>query len=364
VEDLKPNWVALSLLPTPPAQISKALANARGDPADALRRLAGLRTVETLEEAARILDGLGRHGLRCITLDDPGYPALLKEIHDPPPVLYLQGRLQPEDDPAVAIVGSRRATPYGLAVSRHLGEELGLAGVTVVSGLARGIDASAHHGLLRSPGGRGLVVLGCGLDRIYPPENKELASAIVERGALLSEFPPGTPPLARNFPRRNRIIAGLSRGVVVVEAARDSGSLITARLALDQCREVFAVPGPITAESSRGANDLLAQGARPVSSPLDILREFPTELQATVARRLEARGSGPPPGLTPTEREIWEALDPAEPREAERLAKTTGLGGTALVSALLGLEIRGLAKALPGARYIRGGWTGGGGPLY
>jgi DNA processing protein len=364
VEDLKPNWVALSLLPTPPAKISKALADARGDPAAALRRLAGLRTVELLDEAERILEGLGRDGLGCITLDDPDYPALLREIPDPPPVLYMKGRLQPEDDPAVAIVGSRRATPYGLAVARHLGEELGLAGVTVISGLARGIDAAAHHGLLRSPAGRGLAVLGCGPDRIYPPENKELASDVTGRGALVSEFPPGAPPLARHFPRRNRIIAGLSRGIVVVEAARDSGSLITARLALDQCREVFAVPGPITAESSRGANDLLAQGARPVASPLDILREFPAELQAAVARRLETRGSGPPPGLTPTEREIWEALDPAEPREAERLAKTTGLGVTALVSALLGLEIRGLARALPGARYIRGGWTGGGGPLY
>jgi DNA processing protein len=363
-DDPSVHWTALSLLSAAPATIGKALDRSNRDPAGALRELGGPRTPALLARARGLLDSLPGAGIEVLTRDDAAYPPLLKELPSPPPALFTRGRMAPDDDPAVAVVGARRATPYGLAVARYLGEELGLAGITVVSGLARGIDGAAHHGLLRSSAGRGLAVLGCGLDRVYPPENKDLAEAIARRGALVSEFPPGTPPLARNFPRRNRLISGLVRSVVVVEAAAGSGSLITARLALDQGREVFAVPGPITAESSRGANDLLAQGARPVASALDIVQEFPARVRAAVARRLAARRRGPPPDLTATEREIWEALDPSDPRDVDTLALRTGLGVTELVSGLLGLEIRGLARALPGARYIQGDWTGGGGSLY
>jgi DNA processing protein len=214
--------------------------------------------------------------------------------------------------------------------------------------------------VLKAPGGRGLAVLGCGPDRIYPPENRQLGEALAARGALLTEFPPGVPPLARNFPRRNRLISGLARTVVVVQAAAGSGSLITARLALDQGRDVFAVPGPITAESCRGSNDLIREGARPLATALEIVEEFPAAVRDLVARRLAVRQVGPPPDLSMVEKELWMELDPGEARGVDDLARATGLGVTELVAALLGLEIRGLARALPGPRYIRGGWTGGG----
>ncbi len=357
-------WIALSLLPQSSAALAGGLTAARGDPEAALRALAGFEARARLEEAARLRDSLPGRGLSILTPDGEGYPHLLREIADPPPALYVRGEILADDDPAVALIGSRQATPYGLAVARYLGEELGRGGVTVISGLARGIDAAAHQGLLQAPSGRGLAVLGCGLDRIYPPEHRQLGEALAARGALISEFPPGTAPLPRNFPQRNRLISGLARAVVVVQAAAGSGSLITARLALDQGREVFAVPGPITASSSQGSNELIHQGARPVATARDIVEEFPAAVRGLVARRLAVRRSGPPPDLTPAEGEVWKELDPAEPRGVDALAAATGLGVTDLVAALLGLEIRGLAQALPGGRYIRGGWTGGGGSLY
>jgi DNA processing protein len=351
-------WLALALASSSPLAVAAALAACGHDPHAALRSLAGLEATALLDRAGDMAETLGRDEIRILTLPSPDYPALLLEIPDPPPVLFVRGELLPDDDPAVAIVGSRRATPYGQAVARYLGEELGTAGVTVISGLARGIDAAAHQGVLCSTAGRGIALLGHGADRIYPPEHRDLAAALERRGALVTEFPPGTAPLPANFPRRNRLISALARGVVVVEAATGSGSLITARLALDQGREVYAVPGPVTSDTSRGSNDLLRQGAHPVTSALDIVQEFPAEVRAQVARRLAARRAGPPPDLAPDEMELWESLDTAEPREVDALAAATGLGVARLVSALLGLELRGLVRALPGARYVRTGWEG------
>jgi DNA processing protein len=255
----------------------------------------------------------------------------------------------------VAVVGSRRASPYGLAVARVLARDLAAAGVTVISGLARGIDAAAHGGALGAPLGRAVAVLGSGLDVIYPPEHRRLAAAVMDRGALVSEFPPGTPPLARNFPRRNRVISGLARGVVVVEAAAGSGSLITARLALDQGREVYAVPGPITAGGSLGTHQLLREGARLTTSAADVVEEFPADVIAKVVQGLAVRQSGPPADLEPDALEVWKSLDPGIPVAIDDLARETGLAVPALVAALLGLELRGLARALPGPRYVRGG---------
>jgi DNA processing protein len=386
-EDRLLHWLALSLLNVAPASIATALARTGGAPDAALAEILDPRGMGQAPllfdagvsegDAGHLLDPRGvkakaplaleacrRAQITAIPLDDPAYPSLLRQIPDPPPVLYALGTLLPDDDPAVAIVGSRRATPYGIAVARSFGHTLGESGVTVISGLARGIDAAAHAGVLSSATGRGLAVLGCGLDRIYPPEHGALARSLLARGALLSEFPPGVPPYPQNFPRRNRIISGLSRGVVVVEAAEGSGSLITAGLALEQGREVFAVPGPITAETSRGVNDLLRQGARPATSVLEVVEELPAALRDRVARRLAARRAGPPPDLTPAERLAWEALDPAQPRTTEEVALATGLGVAALLSALLGLEMRQLALSLPGSRYLRGDWTGGPLSLY
>ena len=201
------------------------------------------------------------------------YPKVLLEIPDPPPYLYVKGELRGSET-AVAVVGSRRASTYGMLTTTRLATELAAHGVTVVSGMARGVDTAAHRGAL-SGGGRTIGVLGCGIDVVYPPENRKLFEEMAEKGALVSEFPLGTLPLAENFPRRNRIISGMSRGVLVVEAMENSGSLITAQFALDQGREVFAIPGNINTSSSRGANRLIKQGAKLVESVDDILEELP-----------------------------------------------------------------------------------------
>src|SRR5581483_4699983 len=226
--------------------------------ASALRELR--RQVNPAEEEA----ALRAVGVRAITLQEDAYPASLRTIGDPPPVLFLRGDLVPADEWAVAIVGTRRATSYGRQVAEQLGGALAQAGVTVVSGLARGIDGCAHRAALAA-GGRTIAVLGHGLDTVYPPEHARLAEEIAASGALVSEFPLGTRPDAPNFPRRNRILAGLARATVVVEAGLNSGALITADCALEQGREVFAVPGSILSPSSKGTNALIKDGARPLT---------------------------------------------------------------------------------------------------
>src|SRR5438876_1149479 len=222
---------------------------------------------------------------KIIALGDERYPERLRAIHDPPAVLYCDGLPETGDRQAVAIVGSRRATPYGLRVTEALAGELSRLGFTIASGFARGIDAAAHHAALAA-GGRTIAVLGCGLDVDYPPGHKSLHVEIAASGAVLTEFAPGTPPRATNFPRRNRIISGLALGVVVVEAADDSGSLITARLALEQGREVFAVPGPIEAPTSRGPHGLLKQGAKLVEMVDDIVEELLPQLERPLTSTL------------------------------------------------------------------------------
>lgn len=354
-------WIALSLLSSGPLGVSRALAGAHGDPWAALRTLAGSRTTVLLGEAERLAERLAQGATKVLAQPDPRYPPLLREIPDPPPVIYVRGNLEESDDPSVALVGSRRASTYGQAVARYLGEDLAFGRVTVISGLARGIDTAAHQGALIPPQGRSLAVLAHGPDQLYPPENMRLAGALMERGALLTEFPPGTPPLRANFPRRNRLISALSRGVVVVEAAARSGSLITARHAADQGREVYAVPGPITSETSAGSNELLAQGAHPVRTALDIVGQFPASIRDAVARRRSLPGrDDAPPGLDRREGEVWSLLDCVLPMSVDRLAGQSGLGVGELVSTLLGLEIRGLVRTLPGGEYLRRDWTAGG----
>src|SRR5438552_326981 len=221
--------------------------------------------------------------MTTIEISDVRYPVLLRNIPDPPPVLYVDGELEPADVQAVAIVGSRHATLYGIRIARTLAEELSRFGFTIVSGMARGIDRVAHEGALAA-GGRTLAVLGCGLDVACPPGHTQLRAQIAEAGALLTEFPLGSPPLAAHFPRRNRILSGLSLGVVVVEAAEGSGSLITAKLAAEQGREVFAVPGPIDAPTSRGTHGLLKQGAKLTETVDDILDELLPQLEQPIIR--------------------------------------------------------------------------------
>jgi DNA protecting protein DprA len=244
--------------------------------------------------------------MTTVEISDVRYPALLRNITDPPPILYVDGELEPVDVQAVAIVGSRHATFYGIRIARTLAEELSRLGFTIVSGMARGIDRVAHEGALAA-GGRTLAVLGCGLDVAYPTEHTQLRAQVAEAGALLTEFPLGSPPLAAHFPRRNRILSGLSLGVVVVEAAEGSGSLITAKLAAEQGREVFAVPGPIDAPTSRGTHGLLKQGAKLTETVDDILDELLPQLEQPIIRTRLSHDFEPshPPAPAPPRRSLF-----------------------------------------------------------
>jgi DNA processing protein len=256
---------------------------------------------------------------------------------------------------AVAIVGSRRGTPYGLRVAERLGADLGVRGVTVVSGLARGVDTAAHRGALGA-GGRTLAVLGSGVDVVYPPENRRLAAEVVEAGALVSQFPMGTAPLPHHFPARNRVIAGLSLGTVVVEAAERSGALITARLAGELGREVYAVPGNVSSPGSLGANRLIQDGAKLVQSWEDVVAEWPPEWRRAL-RVVPSPGTPPRPeageAIEPGERAVF-ALLGDEPVAVDALVERSQLPSSQVSAALMGLELRGLVRRLAGQRYVRG----------
>jgi len=298
-------------------------------------------------------------GVATLDLADEHYPAWLRTIPDPPPVLYCDGSLEPGDRQAVAIVGSRQATPYGLRVTDALARELSALGFTIVSGFARGIDAAAHRAALAS-GGRTVAVLGCGLDVDYPSGHASLRTEIAGSGAVLTEFAPGTAPFATNFPRRNRIISGLALGVVVVEAAEDSGSLITARLALEQGREVFAVPGPIDAPTSRGPHGLLKQGAKLVETVNDIVEELLPQLETVrtpLSQDFVATGAGKrrsfapkPPDLSPEEQVMLRVIG-REPRHLDDLTEQSRLSAAEVARILLGLELKALVHQLPGQQY-------------
>lgn len=283
-------------------------------------------------------------GINVLTWDDAEYPARLTEVPQPPPVLYLRGELAPADDFSVAVVGTRRVTPYGKQVAEEIAAHLARSGVTVVSGLARGVDALAHRAAIQA-GGRTLAVLGCGVDRIYPPENRQLAEQICQHGAMLSDYAPGTAPDAANFPPRNRIISGLSRAIVVVEAGQSSGALITAAFAAEQGREVFAVPGNIYAPQSIGANLLIEQGARPYLSCaklLDILN-----LTQAVEQGI-ARVALPSDAV---EAQLYAALS-NEPLHVDEIRQQTELPIEQVSAALVMMELKGLVRQVGGMQYI------------
>ena len=280
----------------------------------------------------------------------PGYPPMLAAISSPPE-LRVCGTLIAEDALAIAIVGSRRCTAYGTEVAERLAADLAARGVTIVSGLARGIDTAAHRGALAA-GGRTLAVLGCGIDVIYPPENRSLAADIQQRGALVSQFPPGMPPLPWHFPARNRTIAGLALGVVVVEAADRSGALITAGLAGDLGREVFAVPGRVTSETSRGPNRLIQEGAKLVLDWTDIVQELPEEWRRMVRGAESESGGANRPAAQSDEGRILAQLAPDEPLHIEQLIDRSGIPVARVGAALLALELGGWARQLTGQRWI------------
>jgi DNA processing protein len=290
------------------------------------------RAEDELRRAARL-------GVRIAGWDEPDFPLLLKQIFDPPPVLYVRGRLEGGDsERSVAIVGSRAATPAGRTLARTLSRDLAAAGATVVSGLARGIDTAAHLGAIDGQG-RTVAVLGSGIDRIYPPENAALAKRIEEKGAVVSEFPLGTPPLPHHFPQRNRVIAGWSRGVVVVEAAARSGALNTARTAADEGRDVMAVPGHPSQPACEGTNQLLRDGAALVRDARDVAAELGFELSS---------GSG-----QAVQDPVLGVLRRDAPLSLEDLRARSGLETPDLLARLSQLELRDEVRRLPGALFVR-----------
>jgi DNA processing protein len=295
---------------------------------------------EARERAAALLADAVRQCIGIVQWDDNLYPALLGAIADPPPVLWVRGNADALSQPAVAIVGSRAASAYALEVAARLGGELAARGVVVVSGLARGADGAAHRGCLDA-GGTTVAVLGSGVDRIYPPEHDALAATICKDGALVSEFGPGTPPLPDHFPLRNRLISGVSLGVVVVEANEKSGSLITARYALEQGRDVMAVPGSVLGGRNRGSHALLKDGAKVVETADDILEEL----------GWSARPATRSPGSLEQD-ELLQKLIPGQAYDLDELSATVEKPGSDLLSRLTEWEMRGLLKKVPGGRYV------------
>lgn len=320
-----------------------------GLPGIGAEKLAGIvrHRAETTPES--LAEKLRKLNIQFLCFKDAGYPRQLKNIFDPPAVLFLRGKTSPDDELAVAVVGARKPTPYGQIVAEKLAKDLAAVGVTVVSGMARGIDTSAHKGAL-SAGGRTLAVLGCGLDVVYPRENKKLMEQIAETGAVLSEFPPGSAPEAWHFPARNRVISGLSLGTVVVEAGEKSGALITANFALEQGRDVMAVPGNVTGSLSRGPHRLIKQGARLVEGAGDIIDELGLERLFPLPEKDER-----PALKISKEEEILYRLLTLEPVSLETIIIKSGLTPQKVMAALMYLELKGLTRQLPGKSYIRTG---------
>jgi DNA processing protein len=320
-------------------------------PAEACEAILARRYRPMAEE---IVDWCLREHCRFLVRGQPEFPSLLDEIYDPPLVLYLRGNLEVFAKPCVAIVGTRRPTPYGLQMAEGLASDLGMRGVAVVSGLARGIDAAAHRGSLDA-GGWTVAVLGSGIDVIYPREHRRLSQEIEKRGVIISEFPPGTSPAPQNFPVRNRIISGLALGTLVVEASEYSGSLITARLAMEQNREVYGLPGNLTSPQSFGPNFLIKQGAKLVQSWRDIVEEFPPELRHEILKQEEFRRPETP-GLEllgEAERVVLANLDSDRATLFDKLLRSTGFEISRLSNLLLDLEMRGYLRQLPGNLYVR-----------
>lgn len=354
-------WALVQAFGTPRAILSapEDELRARGCSAALAHAILAGPDAATRTAIDRELANIARHNPIILSCLDPAYPALLKTIADPPTLLYVSGEWRRDDTCTVAIVGARKATPQSRAFTEQISADFARAGWTVVSGMAYGIDAAAHRGALAG-GGRTLAVMGCGIDRVYPPEHAALRKEIERHGAVLSEFPLGAPPRGYHFLQRNRIISGLSRGVVVVAATLKSGSLRTARLGAEQGRDVFAVPGSVREDTSRGPHLLIKDGAALVESAADVITALLPQLDADTRARLPvlhapadaAAGQRDRPTLTADERAVLETLGD-EPMHIDQVITQSGLAGSTVMATLLGLELQGAVRPLPGQLYLR-----------
>jgi DNA processing protein len=358
MSDLK-HWIALSMVPDiGPIGAGKLLTvfgkpeNIFGAAQGDLTAVEGIGTQKAknikafsswkeVEEKIKIIE---KSGIKTVPIGDPSYPEMLRETGDAPVILYTKGDVLPQDKFAIAIVGSRKLTHYGAYAAENVSQDLASMGFTVVSGMARGVESISHRGALKA-GGRAIAVLGSGPDVPYPPENKTLMERIVDSGCVVSEFLPGTPPEKENFPRRNRLISGLSLGVLVIEAAADSGALITARYALEQGREVFAIPGNITSSNSEGTNDLIRKGAVLTRKAEDIVEELAPVLKGFIRSRDKMKIE-----ITDEEKGIFSLLS-GEPKQIDVISRESGLPASKALGVLLGLELKGAVKQISGKRF-------------
>jgi DNA processing protein len=362
VEDNRKYWVALNLVLAENiktarkvidnfpavADVFKARSRALAALGVEKEKVQELTSPGLIDQASREIERLERKNYSILTLEDVDYPEYLREIFDPPFVLYCAGKVEALKGPVVSIVGARKPSAYGRAVTERLARDLASRGIVIASGLARGVDSIAHWGALQ--GGKTVAVLGSGLENIYPKENRTLFQKIIESGAVVSEFPPKSLPLGFHFPIRNRIISGLCLALVVVEASKKSGSLISARLALEQNREVMAVPGNVTSELSQGTNWLIKTGAKLVESWEDVAEELPSPLREKLLSQKEKER---PPSMSPEESKIFKLLKPDSLTHIDELVEGTEFSVSEVLSILLHLELKGLIFQRPGKYFQR-----------
>ncbi|MBI4842857.1 MAG: DNA-protecting protein DprA [Nitrospirae bacterium] len=358
--DLK-DWLALSMLPDIGTVLGRRLISIFGSPEEVFRapyrelvkiegigenRAKGIKDFNP-ERVEKEISLAARQNIKLLSIDDASYPASVKESPGAPFVLYVMGEIREDDKYAVGVVGSRRATNYGRVVAENMSFRLAKCGLTIVSGMAAGIDSASHAGALKASG-RTIAVLGSGLDVPYPASNRKLMEKIAVSGAVVSEFPFGTQPLRENFPRRNRIISAMSLGILVVEAAVDSGSLITVRYALEQGREVFAVPGNITSANSRGTNELIKNGARVVLEADDVINELRPQIKGILNE--ERASEREMPELSGDEKALFGFLT-NEPKQVDLIIRESGVAPHKALSALLNLELKGVARQMEGKMF-------------
>jgi DNA processing protein len=364
-------WLALRLTPGLGARLAAKLLRQFGSPEEIFR--ASLTELEACQlpvaaaqatfskaafrDAEKELAQVRKGGCRLIHWAESDYPKRLLEIYDPPPLLYVRGNEQVLNRHTISIVGTRRPTPYGNQIAERLARDLAEHGLIVASGLARGIDSSAHRGACAASRGGTIGVLGSGIDVVYPKENRKLFEEVEKRGAIVTEFPMGTYPAPENFPVRNRMVAGMALGVIVVQGAQYSGSLITSRLAMEFGREVYGVPGNVTEPVSFAPNQLIKQGAKLVVGWEDVVEELPTEIRAELfpveATTQEERASLFEANLSPIEKRLFDLIRIEEPIHVDELVETTGLSSSETLAALCEMEMRGIIRQMPGKQFVR-----------